>query len=304
MSCGVVMPDGLVQSVDQEHLGCPVVTKDRAVSFPRGVAATLQWEIRSSAGQVADLSALLGSVTVGTTSTTLAPGSLAQVVFRFRQAGCGSGEIVQVVGYSWDAECGLVRVDLPSTIYDVPGIWQFDVAVSDDEGYVKIIDHGLLSVERSMFVSTDVTSVLMGPLTLGEIRLQLRDSAIENDLLAEVEFDDAELLHAMLQPINEWNETPPTVALFSASNFPFRYHWLQATVANLLLTASHWYRRNKLQIQTKGGVSDDSKNRDNPYLQTAMLLRQDWREFMQRKKLEINLRLASGSTFSSYQSWW
>lgn len=304
MASGLVLPDGIVESADQTHLDCPVITKSRVISFPRGTAATLQWEVRDGAGRTVDLTGLLGTVDFGTTTTTANPSSLAQVVFRFRMAGSASPTVYQVIGDAWEADQGLVRVDIPSTVYDCPGIWLFDVAVSDDEGYVRVIDSGMISVERSMFISADPSVVSQGPLTLDEIRIHLRDTAAENDLSAEVEFDDTEIIQAIIRPIQEWNETPPTVAIFDTGNFPYRYWWLQAVTASLLMTAAHWYRRNKLQIQTKGGINDDSKNRDQAYTQAAMLLRQEWKEWMRHKKVEINMRLASGSIGSPYGGGW
>jgi len=290
----------LVKATDDTYLDCPVLNKNRVLLVQRGIGAQLEFQIRDRSGTPVDFCEVIPS---GTT-TTPAPGSqLPQVIWRFRDAFAYSNEIVQVIGWAHDCELGLVRMNMPDNLAEVANIWRFNVAIVDGEGLIQVMDQGLLSVERSLFVTVDTTNALGGPITIGEIRLHLRDTVIENDLHDEFEFSDAEIIHAMTLPIMQWNETPPNVAFFDGQTFPYRYNWLQATIANLLKVAAHWYRRNKLKA-SHGGLTVDDKNKDVDYLQVARMLEQDWREWMMRKKKEINIARASGTVSSSYGHGW
>jgi len=153
-----------------------------------------------------------------------------------------------------------------------------------------------VSIERGLF---GANLNLQGPITLGEIRTEIWDHAVQNDLLDDVQFRDADLLHAMIQPIRYWNEVPPPVGSYTAANFPFHYWWLQATVAHLLKMAAHWYRRNKLKA-SHGGVTVDAKNKDQEYYVIAKDIEKEWKEFVLVRKASINAGLASGSVGSVY----
>jgi hypothetical protein len=149
----------------------------------------------------------------------------------------------------------------------------------------------LLSVEPSLF-ALDATSY--GPITLEEVRLQLRDNAIENDMLDDVEYDNIEILHSMMQPIRFWNEIPPDLIRYNACNFPYHGAWLKATCANLLRISATWYERNNANI-SGGGVSSGRRDKMNSYLAQAKTYDAEWREFVERKKIEINANDMYGS---------
>jgi hypothetical protein len=50
-----------------------------------------------------------------------------------------------------------------------------------------------------------------------------------------------------------WNDAPPRLNMYNASNFPYRYQWTEAAIGFLLKLAAHRYRRNALQYDA-GGV--------------------------------------------------
>lgn len=288
----------LVSVSSDTYNDCPVLNKDRVITMYRGVCATLEFQLHDRQGSPLDFSAYVFDTDpyAGPTTTTAEPGG--QVIFRFRDAFGSTPEIIQVVGWAHDAAEGLVRVDLPSEITDQANIYRFNVAITDVDGHIRYVDQGLLSVEQSLFADGDPVN-LQGPLTLNEIRLSLRDTIQENDLHEDFEFSDAEIITCIMRPLQEWNEQPPSVATFTARDFPFRHHWLLAVTGYLLRIAAHWYRRNKLQA-THGGIQVDDKNKDQAYLEAAQLLLEEWRKFIRQKKIEINIQLASGVVHSRF----
>lgn len=296
---------------DTTHDGCPLLTKTRIVSATKGVCSTVEWEVRNAAGVAMNLGDWLcadsdGDGTVDPSETD--PGSVpyplcGQVVARFADAVCPT-LIYQSVGYSPDPVAGIVKFDLPTDMLNLPGIYQMEVGISkqtDTDVYKYMyIDKGILSVERSLFGSTDPQD-LIGPPTIKEIRIALRDSVTENNLLDDVEFDDTEIIQALARPIRQWNETPPPIAYFDGRTFPFYENWLKATIGILMKSAAYWYERNRMAA-THGGVSVDDRNKMQPYMLMAQELTQGWEKFIQAKKVSINAANAFGFVSSPYTS--
>jgi len=256
-----------------------VLNKIRAVTVDEGSYSIIEWQLRRANGQ---------TIVLGNTVN--------QVIFRFTDGAGVDPQIVQVIGSVADADEGLVRCELPSALVDNSGLFAMNVGVTDSLARIWAQDKGYLSVERGLF--GDIGN-LSGPPTLGELRLTLRDTLLENNLLDDVEYDDSELFLAIVRPIQEWNETPPPVAYYDTRTFPFREAWLNAIAAKLLKTAAVWYERNRLAA-SHGGVNVDDKNKLNPYLLLAQQFDTHWKQFIVSKKVEINASLAYGSVGSSY----
>jgi hypothetical protein len=263
---------------DSRHDGCPVLGKTRYLVVDKGECACVEWAVRDRQGNVRELT------------------DIDHAVVRFQDALAVDPGLYELDADIMSTADGTITFALTSEIVNKAGIWQFQIGLLDADDNLLATDTGYLSVERGLF--GDI-STFDGPLTLQEVRLQLRDTLIENSLLDDVEFDDVEILYSILQPVREWNEKPPPVAFFNAGNFPYHYHWLKAVVANLLITAAHWYERNNLQA-THGGIAVNDRAKANPYLAVSQLLRKDWLEFVTSKKIEINARLFMGSIGSAY----
>jgi len=298
---------GVVRPGESTYLGCPVAEKTRVVTIPKGTAQQVCWDIRNRGGKPIDLTDLLMTTSPAPTGN--------QILFRFNNILSGTTEIHQIVGSTTlksstnvvgiilcpetaapNPSIGEVCAVLTDAIINKAGIWQVDIGITDTDGNLRVVDKGYLSVERTLF--GDIDSLSCFP-TISEIRVRLRDTVVENDLHDEYEFDDMEIIEALLRPVQQWNETPPNVAHYDASNFPWTYHWTNATVCELLKTAAHWYRRNKLKA-SHGGITVDDKSKDVEYLAVARAMQEEWMEWMLRKKIEINLSLASGSVGSPY----
>lgn len=286
----------LIEPRDSVHEGCPILTKDRNVMVTKGQCGIVQWPMRFSNGDTADLSECFP--TESSESGSESESVTGDVEIRVRFQLCGEGKIlagapVTVV----DAEAGLVQFPIPNVVCQFAGIYKFQIALLEaGTDHVLFSDSGLLSVETGLWGDQNQTS---GPPTLNEIRMHLRDRELENDLLRDVEFDDAEIMFAILRPVQEFNETPPPIPPFSCRTFPFKYFWLNAIVAELMKTAAHHYVRNKMQ-STSGGLSIDDKAKDADYLKMASYYTQEWKEFIVQKKVEINVGRGYNTQTSLY----
>ena len=120
-----------------------------------------------------------------------------------------------------------------------------------------------------------------------DIRTFLRDTDPDaNLLLDDFEFGPEEIRSATNLAVDKWNETPPPVGLARVDTFPYRYHLLLATCANLLRMAAYRYMRNDLQYQVGGGaVMDQAKGQ--PYFIAADRLMAEFDKWMRLKKSEI-----------------
>jgi hypothetical protein len=289
INCQVIVPE----AEDATHEGCAVLTKRRAFIIPKGQCGLAQWTMRWGDGQTADLSSCFPETSSSESASASVSGDLTMAV---RFMGCDrTCVLAQVEATIVDAATGLVQFQVPDAVCQQSGIYQFQIAVLQGTSVV-FADGGLISVEHGMWGDT---SQMTGPPTLQEIRMHLRDRAAENDLLQAVEFDDAEILDAIKHPVMYWNEVPPPLEPLNCNTFPFRHHWRNAIVAELLFTAAHHYVRNKMNSQS-GGLNVDDKAKDKDYLAIAMLYKQEWQEFVKLKKVSINAHGWSGSMGSSY----
>lgn len=303
------MPAPIVRATDTTHEGCPLLTKTRTLVTDKGVQATIEWEVRNKDGSVFDLSdyICLDEDGDGEADNADAPAPLCgQVIFRFSDA-VMPGVVYQIIGYSTDPVNGIVQCELSTDIVALPGVYIMEVGIAQqteaDTYRLVHIDRGLLSIERGLFGSVEQVGDFGGPPTMQELRIALRDSVIENNLLNDVEFDDSEILHAIVRPLRQWNETPPPVATYNGRNFPFHEHWLKASMALLMRSAAYWYERNRLAA-SHGGVTVDDRNKMQTYMLMANQLYQEWETFIINKKVEINVSLAYGVVSSPYNHNW
>ncbi len=287
----------VVRPEDALAENCPVLTKERAVLCQQGVASTVEWQLRDSDGNPIDLTACTAQAD---SATSLDPEIVkwgGEIVVRFTDAVMPTGCFAQVNGTVTDAVNGLVRFNVPAIIYDEANIYLVGIGISNLQGQIVYATTGLLSVERGLFGRQDQ---VYGPPTIQEIRLQLRDTVADNTLLAAIEYSDAEIVYSLTRPLREFAETPPPITQqYSGKNFPWHDAWLKATCANLLKIAAETYRRNRLATQ-QGGLTIDDKNKEAPYLQAAIMLSQEWKEFMTRKKLQLNADNSIGYIRSGY----
>jgi hypothetical protein len=299
------MAEALVTPEDSVNENCPLRSKTRIVFSDKGVCSTIEWEVRDKNGDVLDLSNWVCTDADGDGEADDAetdPELCGQVIVRFADAAMPS-EITQAIGWSTDPVNGIIKVDIPTNVNQYSGVYMMDVAITQqtdtDEYKIMHIDHGLVSIERGLF--GDTTRVI-GPPTIRELRIALRDTMMENSLLSDVEFDDAEIVNALARPLRQWNETPPPVAFFNSQEFPFHEHWLKASMALLMRSAAYWYERNNIGA-THGGVTLNDRSKMQPYMIMAQELYKEWEEFIISKKVSINAARCMGYVSSPYTYW-
>lgn len=135
-----------------------------------------------------------------------------------------------------------------------------------------------------------------GYLTDMDVRLFLRDKDPElNYLLDDYEFTPEELRTAMTLAVDKWNESPPvlTTHMYTTLSFPFRYHLLLGTAANLMYMAGMRYRRNSLTYNIPGGqVADQEKYQQ--YDAAGQRLSQEYTDWVKIMKRSINIECGFG----------
>ncbi len=293
--------------------GCPVLTRVKAFAVQQGIPATLRHIFRQRVtGKVIDLSYILpatGDSLSDSEANCAVEHSAGRVKVRIKETlGTGFGStnpMWELAGDIVDPVKGLVEVVLPPDVVEQAGIYEMGWGLCDDNGTVVLSELVLLSIERSLFAQDPLTVARdLGPPTLGEIRLSIRDSApSENLLLRDVEFSTEEILDAIRRPIAYWNEAPPPVARHTTRSFPYRENWRKAVAGYLFQTAADKYRRNHLPYSA-AGLSVDDMNKETQYLNTARMVLQEYRDWVQATKIGVNLRLMNGYVGSSYRRSW
>ena len=271
--------------------GCEVLTKIRAYETEQGWQGLLEWTFTDQAGLPVDLSDCFEG---DDSSVDAEEGPFVELALQEVSVIPACKNPLYVEGEIIDAQNGLARAELPDIISDKAGLYDLNWAVKVG-GKRRIINRSLLSVAGSLYGATLST----GALSFQEVRLFMRDYREENTLLNDVEFDAPELAHCILQPVRDWNETPPDLSPYDASTFPYRTYWIRGTLGYLYEIAANHYRRNDLKYSA-GGVNVADKNKYAEYDRRAQEYLEDWRGFVMIKKAELNLGQCYGDFGSDY----
>lgn len=284
-------PDGFPPEVLTAEAGtvenCPALPRVRAFVASQGVTASLLFVARDAGGTPVSLSAYAAGGSVS---------------LRCKEAAVPSPScddpVLESDGAFGDPASGQLYGELTPGMVAAPGVYQLSFGVFDAGGRLAKVFPALLSVEPTLFGDPSVAPG--GCPSLGEIRMALRDSAPnENLLLREHEFGDDQIVQALVRPVRYFNEQPPPLRPFSTRDFPFREMWLRAVCGRLYEVAAAGYRRNQLAYQA-GGVSVDDQNKEQQYLAAAQAIDAEWRQFVFDKKLQMNHALFSGYVDSPY----
>lgn len=289
--------------------GRPLIERIRSVRFQQGTHVKINWYIVDPKGQPVDLTGCgfpcLPSSSSESSNVLISSSASASecLSLRFRlRENLSITEPLRAAQNEFpielvDAEKGHVTIELNKQATNTAGIYFGEVAVLGVNNEILFTNVFYVIIERGQFGVTQQG----GPPTFAEIRLHLRDSSpAENRLLDTLKFDDAEIAMAISRPVDYWNESPPDIGVrFTTQNFPWRYHWLEAIVANLFLIAAEQQRANNL-VYSAAGVQVNDQNKEMPYEQAAARRMKEWKDFVTRKAAEINLNMAYGGIGSSY----
>lgn len=290
--------------------GRPVLTRMRAVTIPGGKAATIRWQFHDPQGLPVDIRSC-----VCESSSSSASGDSAacpwQIKLRIQEhlsLGKRSTPTVTLTGTTTDTDAaeGFVNFEVPASVFKLPAVYFAEAALADGEdadATVLFSNIFYLYVGRGGWSGSRPQGSL-GPPSIGEVRLRLRDSGgEENYLLDTLKFDDAEIAMVASRCVEEWNETPPNVKRYTTKTFPFRYHWMEGMAAHLFQMAAEQFRANNLKYSA-GGVAVDDQDKEGNYERAAQACQEKWQMFVRRKKAEINLGMVNGSVGSAYSRWY
>jgi len=285
--------------------GCPVLPKLQCHEVQMGQDARLLWQFKDAEGNPVDLSDCVSEDSEASPEADFdSSGTPDRVELRMREAtgNCSTDKVHVIVVEVLDGEAGTVRsVALPEKIVREPGLYIEEWGVFTSDARMLFSNQCCTFIRRGLFGLNNTNQRNQGPPTLEEIRLALRDnSAADNLLLDDVEFDAAEISQAVIRPVNYWNEVPPPIKpAQTTKTFPFKEIWMLGIQSYLLETAAHHYRRNHLAYQA-GGVAIDDKNKEQAYAIKANEMRLRFQELARAKKIEINISLFASSTGSAY----
>lgn len=128
-----------------------------------------------------------------------------------------------------------------------------------------------------------------------DIRIWLRDNEpAANTLLDDYEFTPEELRTAITLAVDYWNETPPPLVTYDYPEFPFRFHLLKGTCANLLFIAANHYRRNFMQYNVPG-ASIAPMNKAPEYDAAGQKLWEEYKLWVAQKKRAMNIEQGFGT---------
>lgn len=311
--------------------GQPVLNKMRAISLRGGSEAVIEWTMHDRDGNPVDLSGCVETCAASASSAAAQVPEVGEIAapllsssepvsseslglpckepyairFRIREAlslGCSPVPCrMEYPARVIDAENGRVRVTLPRTATNTPGVYFGEMALVRTDATpepVMFSNTFYVYIDRALWSAKGPK----GPPSIAEIRLHLRDSGgAENFLLDNVKFDDAEIALAVQRPVQYWNEVPPPIETYSTQNFPFRYHWLEGICANLFLMVAEHFRANNLQYQA-AGVAVNDQDKMGVYEEAAARRNAAFQSFVRAKKVEMNIAKCYGGIGSPYEN--
>lgn len=201
-----------------------------------------------------------------------------------------SSVIFEMNGKITDMVNGGVRFKFNKDYNSTPGIFVASIGVFTTANNLKFQQMYYLE-----FMPTNFTLSTGGPITVPEVRMEMMDMCPDaNYLLDELEFSDAEIIHAMRWYVDKYNEMNPPIGGYTYDSFPYRAMWLTGTAAHLLKMIAHRYRRNALQYSAGGtSIQDQSKWRE--YERIAELEETKSLDWAQNKKIAANIAAGYGS---------
>ena len=293
--------------------GVPVLSRTHAYEIRGEQKATIRHTMRDVNGNAVDLSNCLCDDDGGSLSATssLSAGDCTcpyDIVFRLSEYLSGGGK--QYTAEITDAANGVVEVTLLPEDTCRPGIYfgefalvECDEDLSDNptgDTTVLFSNQMYVHIGRNLWNNGLNYTGPNGPPSIAEIRLHLRDSdPAESFLLDNLAFSDEEIIAATHLPVQYWNEIPPPVGVYNTATFPFRYHWLMAIAGYLFLTAAEQMRRNNLRYSASG-VNIDDQDKEPNYEAAAQRRIMEFKDFVRRKKVEINVSNAYRGVSSPY----
>lgn len=193
----------------------------------------------------------------------------------------GPAPILLVNGTVEDPEAGKVGFVLEPKLSTPPGTYDGQVGIFIEDRLFKTWPL-LVEITANLFVADAAGT------PTDWIRLALRDKYVYDDsLLADKEFTNEEIMHAVRRTIDRWNDTPPLIQPYDFANFPWREKLLIGATGYLYQIAAAKYRRDHLAY-AGSGVQVDDKNKSAEYETISARRLEEFDAWMSATKHAIN----------------
>lgn len=232
------------------------------------------------------------TTTSGSSPTTSAPASTTTQPLAYQHhvlianavcAGFAAEEVELTI--SEPATNGVACFAIPKKLAAAPGIYHVEWRFRNESGDVAAFERSLLSIEPTLS-QRQAHKRPLGPITIGEIRMRLRDFPSLNEYWNEYEFNDAEIIRAIVDPVQAYNEMIPFTKTYSPETFPFHYQWLEAVTARLLILGGTWYLREERDVKYADGKVDSNRGKGRTMIQLGESMWQRYREFCHQQKVK------------------
>lgn len=258
--------------------------------------------IRTTEGITADFTVQLTKDVQGTIPAELYSTANIKLVCLAQNKGC----------FTFEVDCehlgnGRVAFTLgPEQTECNPGLHYAEFHCRDEEGNVKHVFKCCVEIQKSLVTPCRCK---FRPLTIAQVRMQVYDtSGQQNQLLDDLQFSDIVIARCMDKAVQDWNQMPPALSRpFSVSTFPFRSNLCTGASGYLFRMASYRYMRNQMR-HANAGLTVDDNDKGQMYIQLAQNALQEWKNFVQTKKTQLNMMECMGSISDIYlessQRWW
>lgn len=226
------------------------------VKCAQNQAVDLAWIFRDIRGEPVDLTGC----------------SISSVQCRMQEIVCRSTYVVDAACTIDNLVTGGIKVTFPAAATANPGVFevQFGLSVDRDSSgsLLRYVNRGYVIIESSMFGNSDPQGPI-GPPSVDDILMsvQMADPA-RSDLLRRYEWNLAEIAISIAKPVEFFNAAlPPIDVEFSTTNFPIRWEWREAIIAELMRTSAAGYLRDDMTYQggSPGSAFADKAKWDQYY---------------------------------------
>ena len=134
-----------------------------------------------------------------------------------------------------------------------------------------------------------------------QVRQYLRDFPELNRLIDGEESSDRMIAWAVIDALDDINNTPPLIGMFTVETFPYRSLLLRGTVIAVLESVGLLQTRNQLNYND-GGIQVSASDKAPMIMQWINMLRGSYEQKKQQYKIAVNISNAfdGGAILSDY----
>jgi len=262
-----------------------------SIRMSQGQQITHSIIVRDIDGNAVDLDDYVTGTYLNSSSSSwsIEPNNRLDVKMAVSQAMNSSTTEYTLTGTITDRDTGAVDFLFTPTETSKHGIFTASVGVFYDD----ILRHQIMFYIE--IAPTNFSTNSTGPISIAEVRMDLMDVCPDaNYLLDDLEFTDADIVHAMRKAVDVYNDALPPIGGYTYDSFPFRSLHLKGTVTYLLKAIAHKYRRNALHYSA-GGIAIKDQEKHSEYYNIAKHEEKEYLEMVERRKVAANLSAGYGS---------